>query len=161
MSNTAAYTIGQLVKLIEEAAPDGLRVFVNVITARTLADTVGIIGMQWLDKCRKQMDTKSDREQFDVAVADLLDAVTPTDLEAHWTDETRGQYTLGYMQYRTASDDELTASEAAEIAGISRQSLIARLKSGSLQGRKDRHGRWLVSRAALEAWEPSKTGPKK
>ena len=161
MSN-AAYTIGQLVKLVEEAAPSGhLNVFANVVTASTLAETVGIIGLQWLDKCRKQMTSRAERNAFDNVVGELLDTLSAYDLEDHWTDDTRGQYTLGYMQYRIAYADELTASEAATMAGISRQSLIARLKSGSLQGRKDRHGHWLVSREALEAWAPGKTGPKK
>lgn len=72
-----------------------------------------------------------------------------------------GAVAAGYLSLVDYEDqsDELTATEAAKIAGIYRQSLIARIKSGSLPGHL-RHGRWMVRRSDLDAWTPNKTGPK-
>jgi len=157
---SAAYRIGQLVKLIEATAPKPLRVFENVQTAGTLGATLGVISMHWMEKCNKQLFGREARDAFGDAVGAILDGVAVEDLERHWNDEMRGQYTLGYMQSQAGgSVDELTVSEAAEVSGVERQAILARIKAGSLPGRKER-GRWLVRRADLDAWTPGKTGPK-
>lgn len=160
MSNTAAYTIGQLVKLIEQAAPSGkLNIFVKDVDSRqSLAETMGLISHS-LIKARQQMDTRQQRDSFDKSVGDLLDSVSVDDLNQAWTMELRGQYTLGYM-HGASADSNLTVNQAAERAGVKRQTIISRIKAGSLPASKDDHGNWIIKESALRAWKPSKSGPK-
>lgn len=157
MSN-AAYNLGRLVKLLEVSAPKQLNVFENTATAGTLSRTLALIMAQWAAKALKQL-VGDKRRELNEEIEELVAPISSEALAQHWDDDQRGQYALGYLQ-GSSTEGELTVTEAAEIAGIKRQNILARIKAGTLAARKNRSGHYMIRRADLEAWKPGKRGPK-
>lgn len=160
-SQQTAYVLGQITRLISINVPEWHDLVTKVPTAGTLSDTWVSLTIVWMPKARAKLAEQGKSnltEYLDSMIGELIDAVDPDDLRVQWTVDLQGHYQFGY-HHGPHGRQKYSVTEAATRQGVSRQTILSRIKAETLPAQK-LHGRWVVKGADLDAWTAGKPGPK-